>query len=279
MNLTCVSGYWPVKNKHGDKYLRWFKNSLKIQCPYVFFGNKESIEIIKPFRKDIPTYYIECEIKDFYTYKFKKKIITHPIHCPSKELNLIWNEKIFLIQKASKLNPFNTDYFKWTDAGIFVYRDAPPPNKPLVNEEKLNKFPKDKVIFSSSNNFCEYEKISKTNHYHYISGEIMMHRNIVDEMTEIYKKYINELMSEDNIWTDQVIWTHIYKDHPNLFYKLWYGNDYGYGAIIKYLYATPIELYTKPLIIYYRNSKPYQFIRNSKLYQFIKKLKRNFKFY
>ena len=45
--LTCVSGYWKIKNKHGNKFDNWFKNTLKINCPYVFFGDKESIALIK----------------------------------------------------------------------------------------------------------------------------------------------------------------------------------------------------------------------------------------
>lgn len=80
-------------------------------------------------------------------------MITHPIHCPSVELNLIWNEKIFMIQKACKINPFNSEWFKWIDAGICTYRDNSPPNIPFPNVNKLNKLPIDKFIYSSS---CEY---------------------------------------------------------------------------------------------------------------------------
>ena len=70
------------------------KNTLKINCPYVFFGDKNTIKLVKQFRQELQTYYIEYEIKDFYMYKYKNKMITHKIHCPSIELNLIWNEKI-----------------------------------------------------------------------------------------------------------------------------------------------------------------------------------------
>ena len=47
---------------------------------------------------------------------------THPKHCPSIELNLIWNEKIFFIEKAKNINPFNSEYFMWVDAGICTFR-------------------------------------------------------------------------------------------------------------------------------------------------------------
>ena len=154
--LTCVSAYFHVKNKHADKYLDWFENTLSINCPYVFFTNSKSIDIIKKYRKGLPTYYIECDIEDFFTYKYRNKMITHQTHCPSIELNLIWNEKIFMIQKAYEINPFNSEWFQWIDAGICNYRDKKPPNISFPNINKLNLLPKNKFIYSSS---CGYIKI------------------------------------------------------------------------------------------------------------------------
>ena len=75
MSLTVVSGFWIVPSKHTlDDYKKWFSNSLKINLPYVFFGNKESIEFVKPFRENLTTVYIEQEIQDMYCYKYYKKI-------------------------------------------------------------------------------------------------------------------------------------------------------------------------------------------------------------
>ena len=60
----------------------------------------------------------------------------------------------------------------------------------------------------------------------------MLHKKIIDTVVETYRKYLEELIDKHNIWTDQVILTHIYKDHPDLFYKLCDG----YGEIIRYLF-------------------------------------------
>jgi len=227
MSLTCVSSYFPVKNKHNNKYNEWFENTLSINCPYVFFTNKDNIELIKSFRKDLPTYYIECEIEDFYTYKYKNKIITDPIHCPSVELNLIWNEKIFMIQKACEINPFNTIWFMWIGSGISVFRDKKPSNIKFSNEEFIKKLPKNKFIYESSNEYNS-DYIVKNNYYHYISGtNYIINKNFINRFVYIYNIYLDKLIDKKNIWTDQVILTHIYKDYPDLFFKL---SD-GYGKI------------------------------------------------
>ena len=230
--MTCVSGFWNVTNKHENKYTEWFKNSLQINCPYVFFGNKETIEIVKKYRHHLPTFYVEYRIQDFITNKYKNKMLTHPIHCPSVELNMIWNEKIFLIQKALEINPFSSDFFFWVDAGICKYRMNPPPSISFPNINKLHTLPKDKFIYSSSNYYNELN-VKTDMYYHHISGtSYIIHKNIIDKFVKIYENYLNTLINKDNIWTDQVILTHIFKDHKELFYNVCHG----YGEIVDYMY-------------------------------------------
>jgi hypothetical protein len=234
MSLTCVSCYYPVKNKYGDSYKEWFKTSLNINCPYVFFSTKEGIEYIKPFRKGHPTYYIEYNIEDFFTYKYKEKMKVDEMHCPSVELNLIWNEKIFMIQKAYQLNPYKTEWFKWIDAGICIYRDIMPPQTPFPNATTLNKLPKYMFIYSSSNNIIpDLNEINPTNYYHHVCGtSYLLHSNIINDFAELYEKYMDKLVDTNNIWTDQVILTHIFKHNTKIFYKI----ADGYGELNRALF-------------------------------------------
>uniref|UniRef100_A0A6C0JZN1 Uncharacterized protein n=1 Tax=viral metagenome TaxID=1070528 RepID=A0A6C0JZN1_9ZZZZ len=235
MSLTCVSCYYPVKNKYGNSYGEWFKTSLDIDCPYVVFSTKEGIEYIKPFRKDHPTYYIELDIEDFVTYKYKDRMKTDNTHCPSIELNLIWNEKIFMIKKAYQLNPFKSEWFKWIDAGICIYREVRPPEKKFPDENILNKLPKDKFIYSSSNNINPYmAQITPTNYYHHVCGtSYLLHIHIINDFAEIYEKYMDTFVNTNNIWTDQVVLTHIFKNNTTRFYKL----VNGYGEVTRVLFG------------------------------------------
>lgn len=54
---------------------------------------------------------------------------------------------------------------------------------------------------------------------------------IIDSFVELYKEYLN-LIDKNDIWTDQVILTHLYRDNKSLFYN--YSN--GYGSIVSKLF-------------------------------------------
>lgn len=228
MTCTIVSGYWNVKNKHNDQFNEWFDNTLKINCPYVFFGDNETIEFIKIYRGDLPTYYIELELSEFITDKYRDSMAIHTVHCPSVELNMIWNEKIFLIQRAARINPFDSDFFMWVDAGICTYRKHAPPINRFPEPAKLVQLPKDKFICSTSDHpIFQEERVKRNEYYHYISGTYILHRSLVDSFCELYLSYLDKI-NKDNIWTDQVILTHMYKEHSELFCNLCHG----YGAIL-----------------------------------------------
>jgi hypothetical protein len=233
MSLTCVSCFFRVKNKHDTKYNEWFKNSLAINCPYVIFVDEESIELIKVCRGDLPTFYITCKMEDFHMYQFKDKMITDPHHCPSVELNMIWNEKIFFIKRALMLDPFQSEWFAWVDAGICVYRDNKPPSRPFPNVDKLNTLPKDKFIYSESYPYNETSVRMDSYLYHHVTGtSYILHKSMIHDFTTLYANYVDKLLDKNNIWTDQIVLTHIYKDHKDLFYRL----SSGYGQIVPNLF-------------------------------------------
>ena len=230
--LTAVSGYWIVKNKFDTEYLDWFNNTLKINCPYIFFGNAESIELVKKYRGSLPTHYIEYNLNEFHTARYKDRMVTDPIHCPSSELNMIWNEKIFLIEKAARLNPFNSEFFTWIDAAICIYREELPPTKLFPNLNKLALLPKDKFIFTTSNNIV-FDSSKIGTYYHYISGtSYMLHIDLIQSFVEIYSDYLEKIKIDDNIYTDQVILTIIYNDFPKLFNCI----GHGYGELVPLLF-------------------------------------------
>lgn len=234
MSITFVSCYYPVKNKHNhEAFQTWFQNTLAIDVPYVFFIPRDPTvrSLIQQFRGTRPTVFIEYDIHEFYSYQYRTNMIVHPVHCPSVELNLIWNEKIFMIEKAATLNPFNSEWFHFIDAGICVYRTTvPSPIPPSgISPEKFKSLPTDKFIYSQSQPYSPKHVTNKI-YYHHVSGTFLLHKSIIPTIIDRYKQYLSRI-TRTTVWTEQVLLTHIYRDFPDLFYKLCDG----YGTISTFL--------------------------------------------
>lgn len=227
---TCVTGYWNVTNKHGDAFYEWFEKTLKVRCPYVIFSDAATMPILKKYRGDLPTVYIERELSDFETQKYASRMKTDPLHCPSVHLNMIWNEKVYLVQEAARLNPFQTEFFTWIDAGLSVLRDSDDDLSTSWPNVRFETLPKNKFVYCSSDTL-DINKVNTREYYHHVSGGIWtLHKDMIDHFTNIYTRYLNRLISDKNIWTEQVILTHMLKDTPELFHKLCdgYGMSFHY---------------------------------------------------
>lgn len=234
MMTTVVSAYWDVKGKHSsNSFHTWFQNTLSFNCPYIFFGNQQSIELVKQYRKDLPTHYVLLEIDDFYSKKFKPFLAPHDIHVPSPEVCMIWLEKVLLMEKAKDINPFGSEYFLWIDAGICSYRSEHPPITPF-DDKKIQSLPKDKFIYCSSNEPLLLHFIHENHYYHHISGAtFLLHISFIDTFVKQYLSTLDRYINHYNwVNTEQKILTHMIQNDPDLFFK----HGEGYGALISLLY-------------------------------------------
>ena len=159
---------------------------------------------------------------------------TDNTHVPSKELGLIWLEKMNLVLEASKLNPYNSEWFCWIDAGICSYRDKMPSNNLFPNPDKLNLLSKTQINYSSSEDISNYDlqKIKNWDYVHnFAAGCFIIHISIIKRIHELFYKYLDICILETTQFTcysEQSILTRIYIDYPELFNKV--GN--GYGQIV-----------------------------------------------
>ena len=136
---------------------------------------------------------------------------------------MIWNEKIFLIQNALKINPFNSNFYCWYDAGLCLFRDRKIPEIKLYSSF----LKKNKISFTNPSHVKKFEKNKlKEYGYHYVTGTYIIPKNIIPIVTKMYKQYLDNYVDNKLLWTDQVIWTHIYNDYPELFENI--GEGYGY---------------------------------------------------
>jgi hypothetical protein len=234
--MTCVSGYWDVTNKHGNKFNDWFKNTLIVNCPYVFYTTSDIIENIKAIRYALPTFYINKSLEDFKTYDMNMTNEINDRHCPSKDLGYIWLEKINLMKETASINPYQSEWFSWIDAGISIYRNTPPASAEFPNPAKLYKLSKKQVNYCSSDPIddSKLETIKSWAYVHNISGTIILHKSIITKVCDLFYEYLEKCIKETKTfvcYSDQCIWTRMYVDNPSLFNKV--GD--GYGNIIKEL--------------------------------------------
>ena len=230
-NFTCVSGYWNVNNKHGNKFNDWFINTLDINCPYVFFTTEDNINNIRQFRKNYLTYFVSKNIIDFKTYKLNMTNEIHSTHVPSKDLGLVWLEKMNLVLEASQLNPYSSEWFCWVDAGICVYRENKPSTNIFPNPEKMRLLSKTQINYSTSETISK-EKLNTIRNWENVhniaGGAFILHISIVSKIYDLFYKYLNICIHETNKFTCysvQCILARIYIDYPELFNKI--GDEYG----------------------------------------------------
>lgn len=175
--ITIVSGYYNITSpKHSkSKYLEWLDNFLQMPFYLVFFmdvkKDKDVYDLIKIKRKHytFKTYIYHLSMEEFNTYKYldywkycKSIDIEKEYH--SEELYMIWNEKIFLVERATKINPFRSEWFFWVDAGsirdnLMIEKIIEFPNIQII--EKYLK--KDKILFSLVNDFKKEDFILNNN--------------------------------------------------------------------------------------------------------------------
>lgn len=239
-NILFVSGYWVLDHhKYSDKfYLDHFKNTLNVNMPYVIYCDADSHDIIKLSRiRDDLTVYIIRNIGDFHVATFPniKNIQLHNVHVPNRRLGMIWLEKIYMIQDCALRYPEN-EWYCWSDAANAYLRNNVlgnitwPAGKKYLSVDKLN--------CTVSEPGC----IKKYNIYdgkeHIVAGTSwIIHRDMISKFADLFEKYYSILTLETNesnnfiCLSDQIIWTRIHMNHPELFNFI----GIGYGDILKVL--------------------------------------------
>jgi len=233
-NITFVSGYWKVDNKHDNKFNEWFKNTLNVNENYIIYTRNEDLNLLKENRRKFKnkTIFKIKNIEDFYTYKLNIQNKTNPTHVPSKELGLIWLEKINLVNETSKENPYNSEWFCWIDSAIVTLRDRQT-SKPLSisNLEWVNKLDKNKINYTSSENDKVTDNWREYKH-DVAGGAFIIHKSKTQFYRDIFYNYLNDCLKNCKdymCYSDQIIFSKLKLNHPEYFNKICDG----YGCIVK----------------------------------------------
>ena len=77
MSITCISGWWNVRNKFKGGFKEQIKHmtkTLKIKAPLIFYYSEDEIKkMVEEIRYGMNTIFIKLDINDFYTYKYNDR--------------------------------------------------------------------------------------------------------------------------------------------------------------------------------------------------------------
>lgn len=231
---TIVTAYYELENKKtsSDEYYKWMANFLtNCQSYMIIFTDTQSYDRILNLRKDFMnnTKIIVCPIDNFYTYKYLehwKKDILRDHEIPrvkhSIELYMIWNEKSMFLKKAIELNPFNTDYFCWSDIGMVRGDDTIQYIKeyPVIDD----RIDKNKVyllniqyIFSHNDIFSELAS-ERYRYLNAIGGTVFFgHKNVLLLWIAKYYEMLEEFVNKDYFaGKDQSLMACVYVKNSNM---------------------------------------------------------------
>mmetsp|Transcript_7007 Transcript_7007/g.11716 ORF Transcript_7007/g.11716 Transcript_7007/m.11716 type:complete len:326 (+) Transcript_7007:240-1217(+) len=239
--VTVVSGHWTVgvsATKHPLEYYRkWWRKTMILNCPYIIFG--EDLAVIHHFRDirqnhSLPTLFVYRNITEHmyprfpdYKSQYRSRVI------PSKEVAMIWLDKIFMIQEAIRLNPFNSEWFAWNDAGNAAFRGNdvivnPPlnPTIPWPHPNALAALPKDKFVYTLS--WIPWKR-------HSVAGTAFIyHQSIQETLAKRFMIAFDACLEGERGWnkspcgSDQVILSRVKNEYQSFFHQI----GYGYGHLI-----------------------------------------------
>lgn len=125
-------------NRDWETYLEWFSKTLQIKCPFIIFTEENLSQFIRKHRENLPTHIIEQPFNEIPLYHLKDDIQNildseeyksqmldiDRVECKDSLYSVIQYSKFKWIQKASEVNPFDSKYFFWLDAGASRFIDA-----------------------------------------------------------------------------------------------------------------------------------------------------------
>ena len=218
-HCTLVTAFYDLDKKKRTmaNYNEWMPNFLPYLDSYVvIFTDEKSYQKMLDLRKNFfeKTKIIVLPITEWHTYKYidhwqKDYGRDHQQQYHSVELYMIWNEKSMFVKRAIEMNPFDSEFYCWSDIGMIRnseysrYIHKFPKVREDIDKNKIyllniNAISENGYIFNESD--YKFEELA-TEKYRYINaiggGVIFGHKNVFLKWVDKYYDMLDEFVKDD----------------------------------------------------------------------------------
>lgn len=230
---TIITAYYDFKNNRHQQsdYHQWITNFLpNVEAPVVIFTDEHSSEVLYRVCKTRmhKTKIIILPFEKFYTFKYmqhwQKDILRDHEKCfHTIEMYMIWNEKSMFVKKVIDDNPFDTEYFCWTDIGVIREESYIPYIKHYPNISESIK--KDKVYLLNVEqsfhytDFIDADRASERFRYRNIigGGVIFAYKDSFIKWIDTFYEMLDSFIELDLFaGKDQSVMACVYAKNPHM---------------------------------------------------------------
>ena len=243
--VTIVSALFNIDRVDGRKwheYMEWFETFLELKAPMILFTTEDIAEFIKEKRGELPTnivlqtieempyHHLKDEIQDILDSDQYKESISDPdrIECKQAMYSVIQYSKFPWLKIATELDPYDSDFFFWLDAGGSRFFGLYDLKKEYPSEEAVKSLEEMGESFLVQQNTEFYPDLSDAeeldldylyDNRSYVLGSMFGgHKNVVPKICDMVEDiFINEMINKGNVNNEQIALGYLIKKYPDEF--------------------------------------------------------------
>lgn len=213
-------------------YFEWLQLFLRtVNCNMVFFVENEEMKqkllkqaswperIVFIVLKKDDWKSLKCKSISFWESQLEMNEAEVHLH-KSFLLGAIWNEKMYFVEKAIELNPFQSNVFIWTDAGIMrTEEDASAGflfgcDERVIANDKFHILQVGKIEQDEG----EFWNPRKTEEIRFGGGILGGTRKAWKTVIPLYETMMETLVEKKIcVFKDQIVWANVIRKQPDLF--------------------------------------------------------------
>lgn len=224
-----------------DDYLKWFEKTLQLKSNMIVFCEDNLVDFIEKRRNyptkiithtvsEIPYYFLKDKIQEILSSEdYQNKIgAPHRIECQHPMYNVIQYSKFKWLDRSIELNPFNSKYFFWIDAGASRHFDGFDTNQNFPSQDSLDAFDQMGEKFLIQMNMDYYPDLVHAETFaeeylwdaraitcgSFFGGEMEAVKKVNREIEDVL---INKMINNGLVNSEQTALGYLLKTKPDLF--------------------------------------------------------------